>query len=206
MIERYSVELRDLERVYALPGSPARQAAMEKFYATQLRLLDAINFDQISQSGKVDYLLLRNRLVIEQKAVMTEAQREAEIAALIPFQQTVIGFEEARRRMETIDGQKTAITLEHIPKEIAAAKDSMSGKKGNAATLSLAAQRLEQLRATMRGWYDFYALYDPKFVWWTDAPYKKADEAIETRTHNFCTQRRESAVPSNPWPVDAVAQ
>jgi hypothetical protein len=180
VIERYSVELRDLERVYALAGSPARQAAIEKFYSTQLRLLDGIDFDQIGQSGKVDYLLLHNRLLIEQKAVMAEAQREAEIAPLIPFQQTVIGFEEARRRMETIDGQKTAITLEHLLKEIAAAKDSMAGKKGNPTALNLAAQRLEQLRATMRGWYDFYALYDPKFVWWTEAPYKKADEAIET--------------------------
>jgi hypothetical protein len=179
VIERYSVELRDLERVYALAGSSARQSAIEKFYSTQLRLLDGINFDQISQSGKVDYLLLHNRLFIEQKAVMAEAQREAEIAPLIPFQQTVIGFEEARRRMETIDVQKTAITLEHLLKEIAA-KDSMAGKKGNPTALNLAAQRLEQLRATMRGWYDFYALYDPKFVWWTEAPYKKADEAIET--------------------------
>src|SRR5277367_2158453 len=38
VIERYSVELRDFERVYSVPGSPARQAALEKFYAAQLRL------------------------------------------------------------------------------------------------------------------------------------------------------------------------
>ena len=96
LIERYSVELRDLERVYALPGSPTRQAVLEKFYATQLRLLDGIRFDQIGQPGKVDYLLLRSRLLSEQKEVMADAQREAELAPLIPFQQTIIGLEEAR--------------------------------------------------------------------------------------------------------------
>jgi uncharacterized protein (DUF885 family) len=179
VIERYAVELRDYERVNALPGSPARQAAMESFYAAQLRLLDEIHFEQMSQAGKVDYLLLRSRLLREQKDVLAEGQREAEIAPLIPFQQTIIGFEEARRRMETVDGQRSAIALEKLLKEIAAAKDSMSGKKGNPATLNRAAQRLEDLRGTMKSWYDFYALYDPKFVWWTEAGYKKADEAVE---------------------------
>ena len=81
--------------------------------------------------------------------------------------------------METIDGQKSAIALERLLKDIAVAKDSMAGKKGNPTVLNRAAQRLEQLRVTMRGWYGFYALYDPKFVWWTEAPYKKADEAVE---------------------------
>jgi hypothetical protein len=179
MIERYSVELRDRERIYPLEGSAARQAAMEKFYTEQLHLLDEIHFDEISQPGKVDYLLLRDRLLREQKQVIEEGQRDAEIAALIPFQQTIIGFEEARRRMETVDGQKSALALEQLVKDVAAAKDSMAGAKGNSAVLNRAAQRLEQLRTTMRTWYDFYALYDPKFVWWTEASFKKADDAVE---------------------------
>lgn len=60
VIERYGVELRDLNRVYALPGSPVLQKKLEGFYAGQLRLLDAMNFDAFSQAGKVDYLLIRN--------------------------------------------------------------------------------------------------------------------------------------------------
>jgi uncharacterized protein (DUF885 family) len=187
LIDRYLVELRDYERIYPLPGSSARQTAMEAFYKAQLRLLDEARFDQLSQAGKVDYLLMRSRLIGEQKDVMTEAQREAEIAPLIPFQQTIVGFEESRRRMETIDGQKSAITLDHMLKDIAAAKDSMSGKKPNSAALSRAARRLEDLRVTLRGWYDFYALYDPKFVWWTETPFKKADEAVEAHAQYLHT-------------------
>ncbi len=179
VIDRYEVELRDLSRVYPLPGSALRQTKLEKFYADQLQLLEKINFDSISQSGKVDYLLLRSRLEREQKQLLAEGQRETEIAPLIPFQQTIIGLEEARRRMETIDGQKSALALEKLVKDVAVAKDSMSGVKKNPVALNGAAQRLEQLRTTLRGWYDFYALYDPKFVWWVDAGYKKSDEAIE---------------------------
>jgi len=180
VIERYSVELRDYERVYALPGSHERQAALEKFYTGQLRLLEEIRFDRLSQAGKVDYLLLRSRLLQEQKDLQEQARQEAAIAPLIPFQQTIIELEEARRRMETVSGQNSALALEKLVKDVAAAKDSLSGVKGNPETLDRAARRLEQLRGTLRGWYDFYALYDPQFVWWTEACYKKADEAMES--------------------------
>lgn len=114
LIERYSIELRDRERIYPLPGSDARQSAMEKFYTEELHLLDEIRFDEMSQAGKVDYLLLRDRLLREQQQVVQDGRADAEIAALIPFQQTIIGFEEARRRMETIDGQKSALALEKL--------------------------------------------------------------------------------------------
>jgi uncharacterized protein (DUF885 family) len=179
VIERYEVELRDLNRVYPLEGSTVRQAKLEKFYADQLQLLDRIHFDAMSQAGKVDYLLLRSRLEREQKQLLAAGRRDAEIQSLIPFQQTIIGFEEARRRMETIDGQKSAVALEGLVRDVAVAKDSMSGVKKNPVVLNGAAQRLEQLRTTMRGWYDFYALYDPKFVWWVEAGYKKADDTVE---------------------------
>ncbi len=179
VLERYSVELRDLERIFPLAGSAARQAALEKFYSGQLSLLEGIRFDEMSQPGKVDYLLLRDRLLREQRQVTEEGKRDAEVAALIPFQQTIIGLEEARRRMETIDAQKSAIALEKLVHDIAVAKDSMAGVKGNPAVLNRAAQRLEQLRGTLTSWYDFYALYDPKFVWWVEASHKKADEAVE---------------------------
>jgi len=177
VIERYQVELRDLDRVYALPGSALRQAKLEGFYAEQFRLLEAIHFDELSQSGKVDYLLVRSRLQREQKQLTEQAKEDAEIAPLIPFQQTIIAFEEARRRMETVDGQKSAGALVQLNAAIADAKATTP--KANPAALNRAAIRLAQLRNTLRTWYSFYALYDPKFVWWVDAEYKKADEAID---------------------------
>ena len=30
----------------------------------------------------------------------------------------------------------------------------------------------------LRTWFNFYDLYDPKFSWWVDSEYKKADEAL----------------------------
>jgi hypothetical protein len=105
VIERYDVELRNLNRVYSLAGSPTRQSKLEGFYTDQFRLLDGMRFDALSQSGKIDYILFRARLEREKKELANEARLDAEVEPLIPFQQTVLGFEEARRRMETVDPQ-----------------------------------------------------------------------------------------------------
>jgi uncharacterized protein (DUF885 family) len=177
VIERFEVELRDINRVYALPGSAVRQAKLEGFYAEQFRLLDGIGFDALSQSGKVDYLLLRNHLERERKQLAEEARKDAEIAALIPFQQTIIALEEARRRMETVDAQKAAAALAKMTADIAAAR--AANAKAAPAALNRAAVRLAQLRNYLRAWYNFYDLYDPKFSWWVDGEYKKADEALD---------------------------
>jgi Bacterial protein of unknown function (DUF885) len=198
-IERYQVELRDLNRVYALPGSALRQAKLEKFYADQLRLLERVAFDNLSQAGKVDYLLLRDRLLREQKQLANEARQDAEVQALIPFQQTIIGFEEARRRMETIDPPKCAAALAKITAHIAAARSSVSSSKAGSAALNRAAVRLSQLRNSLRTWFNFYDLYDPKFAWWIDGEYKKADAALDAHAQLLHTA---SGVPG---PLDAGA-
>ena len=178
-IERYEVELRDLNRVYALPGSALRQKKLEDFYAGQLQWLEKTGFGALSQAGKVDYLLLRDRLLREQKQLAGEARQDAAIAALIPFQQTVIGFEEARRRMETVEPQKCAAALAKMTADIAAARSSVPSSKAGSALLNRAAIRLSQLRTWLRTWFNFYDLYDPKFAWWVDGEYKKADEALD---------------------------
>jgi hypothetical protein len=179
VIERYDVELRDLNRVYAVPGSGRRRSRLEKFYTEQLRLMENINFDALNQAGKIDYLLLDERLLDEQKQLAGEARREEEIAPLVPFQEAIIGLEEARRRMDTIDPRKIAAVLAKMTADIAAAKAALPNSKAAPAAMHRAAVRLAQLRNYFHAWFNFYDLYDPMFAWWVDAEYKRADEALE---------------------------
>lgn len=175
-IERFGVELRDLNRVYPLLGSPTRGAKLAAFYSVQLRLLEEIRFDALSQPGRVDYLLFRSHLIHEQKQLTVQAIQEGEIAPLIPFQQTIVGLEESRRGMQTVDAQRFAETLTKMSAEIATARAAHA--KASPAVLHRAAVRLGQLRNTLRTWYNFYDLYDPKFSWWVEGEYKKSDEAL----------------------------
>ena len=157
------------------------------------------NFDSLSQAGKVDYLLLRDRLLREQGQLANEAREDAEIAALIPFQQTIIAFEEARRRMETVEPQKSAAALAKMTADIASARNSTPSSKPAPAVLNRAAVRLNQLRNSLRTWFNFYDLYDPKFAWWVDGEYKKADEALDAHAQLLHTA---SGVPG---PLDTGA-
>jgi hypothetical protein len=179
VIERYGVELRDVQRVYSLQGSPMRQAKLEAFYADQIKLLDGIHFDEMSQSGKVDYLLLRSRLEHEKKQLALDAKQDAEIAPLLPFQQTINGLEEARRAMKAVDSQGAAGELAKMVTVIAAAKAATAGIKASPAVLNRASTRVVQLRNTLRVWFNFYDLYDPQFSFWLDNEYKNADTALD---------------------------
>lgn len=183
MIERYDVELDDLNRLFAVPGSNTRHSRLERLYSEQLRLLEAVNFDALSQSGRIDYLLLRGRLLHDQKQLAAESRQEEEIAPLIPFQQDIIGLEEARRRMETLDPQKSAVTLNKIASDIEAAKTALPNSKATPAAMNRAAVRLVELRRYFRTWFNFYHLYDPRFAWWTDAEFKRADDALDAHAN-----------------------
>ena len=146
-IERYDVELRDLNPRLPLPG-PLTGTRNSKILLRSTEFPEKTNFDALSQPGKSIYLLLRARLLREQRQLAGDAVRTPK-SALIPFQQTVIDFEEARRRMETIEPQKCAAALAKMTADIAAAQFRRF-LKAAPAILNRAATRLSQLRATLR--------------------------------------------------------
>ena len=42
-----------------------------------------------------------------------------------------------------------------------------------------AAESVAAVRGLLKSWHGFYAGYDPLFTWWTAAPFKEADGALE---------------------------
>lgn len=174
VVERYDVELSDLSRCF-LPGSALFQSKSEAFFDGQLRLLESFHFDAMSQSGKVDYLLLRSHIEGEQRQLAANAKEEAEVATILPFQQDIYGLEEARRRMETLDEKKAAATLAALTTQLAAAKPPAGATP---AALGRAATRVQELRGVLQEWTTFYALYDPLFAFWDNGEVKGADAAM----------------------------
>ena len=165
-----------------------RGRRLEKFYAGQLRLLDKIRFDAISQAGKVDYLLIRGRLLREQKQAGGRGRRERNRGV-----DSVPADHRRFRRSAAADG-------DHRCAEIRAGAGKAgqgyrrregleSGAKANPASLNRAAQRLEQFAATLRNWYDFYELYDPKFVWWMEVSTRRRMRQW-MRMRSSCTRNR----------------
>src|SRR5215468_11451284 len=127
LIERYVADRGSLTRSYPVEISPARQARFKQFYSDWLATLGKLNFDAMSQDGKVDYLLLKTHLNHELQQVELETRSLAEIAPFTPFAQVITDLAEARRRMEKIDPAKIAATLNDLNKQIEATRRTVEG-------------------------------------------------------------------------------
>ena len=67
VIERYVADLGSLSRSYPVESSPARLARFKQFYSDWLALIGKMNFDAMSQDGKVDYVLFKFHVEREQQ-------------------------------------------------------------------------------------------------------------------------------------------
>ena len=178
-IERYTADRGSLTRSYPVAISPARRARFKKFYEEWLASLKSLDFDAMSQEGKIDYLLFKNHLEYELRQLDIQAQQLAEVQPLVPFANTIIDLEEARRRMEPINSGQVAATLTELKKQVDERRRAVEGGlqvKKTVANRAVAMMTL--LRMSLRNWYTFYNGYDPLFTWWNDEPYKSLEESL----------------------------
>jgi uncharacterized protein (DUF885 family) len=190
VIESYSTDLAALRRYHNIDVSPARAERLRRFHEDQLRRLETVDFNALDQDGRIDYFLFRNQLRFELRELDHEQKRVSEVAGLLPFSQSIIQLEEARRLMEPVDAAKSSKTLTEIAESISRTrkelekqlkddkKDSHKTLPGNVAA-NRAAGMADELRRTLKNWNEFYSGYHPDFTWWASAPYQKADKDLQ---------------------------
>lgn len=191
-IERYVADRGSLARFFTVEASPTRHARLKQFYGDWLAALANLNFDSMSQDGRVDYLLFKNHLDHELRQLEIQSKALAEIAALVPFAQTITDLEDARRRMEAIDSPKTAALLTRMARQIdETSKAVEAGLKADAKADALKTKKtvanravaaIIGLRNTLRNWFGFHNGYDPMFTWWAGEPYMVVDQSLEKYT------------------------
>ncbi len=198
-IERYEVDRGNLLRSAPQPGSPLRDERLRGFTGQWLDRLGSVDFDRLSQDGKVDYLLLKNHLGHEIRQVDIRSRERNEWEPLVPFARTILDLDESRRALKSMEWSKVAGDLIRLTKEIADARKALernrAGKDQDKAT-ALAKTRasnralaaVEGLRNALRTWFAFYDGYDPLFTWWMQEPYKTADQSLQAYA-GFLRQR-----------------
>ena len=192
VIERYIADRGSLARFYTVEASPARQARLKQFYTDWLATLTRLNFDSMSQDGRVDYVLFKNHLEHELRQLEIQTKALAEIAVLVPFSKAITDLEDSRRRMEPVDSPKTAAMLTRLSRQIdETSKAVEAGLKPGAPADAIkpkrpvanrAAAAMVGLRATLKTWFGFHNGYDPVFSWWAAEPYKAVDQSLEKYT------------------------
>ncbi len=188
IIEYYLADRGSLQRSFFVNNSPARRERFRKFYQDALDRIQKLNFDAMSEEGKVDYILFRNHLDHELRQLDIEEKQQAEIAPLIPFGKTIVDLEETRRRMDSIDSAKAATTLNALKKQVEDTRRQVeAGLRGGENPDAIkpkktvafrAVNAINSLRGNLRNWYTFYNGYDPVFTWWVEQPEKELDDAM----------------------------
>jgi uncharacterized protein (DUF885 family) len=189
VIERYTADRGSLARFYSVDASSARQARMKQFYTDWLATLAKLDFDSMSQDGRIDYLLFKNHLDHELRQLDLQVKALAEVATLVPFAQTITDLEDARRRMEAIDSARIAALFTKMAKQIDVTSKAVEGGlkpdakpdaiKAKKTVANRAAAAIVSLRNTLKIWYGYYNGYDPMFTWWVSEPYKSVDQSLE---------------------------
>jgi len=202
-IEMYTVDRGSLSRSYPVAVSQGRRDRFKKFYSDWLASLQKLDFDSMSQDGKIDYLLFKNHLEYELRQLDIQARQLSEIEPLVPFGTKIIELEEARRRMEPIDSAKVAAMLTELRKQVDDRRRAVElglrgeGRGGDTnvepvrvkkTVANRAVNAINGLRANLRNWYTFYNGYDPLFTWWNEEPYRSLDQAMSNYA-SFITER-----------------
>lgn len=195
VITRFGADQAALQRRYDGPDSKGQRARLRAFHTTWRERLRELDFDKLSQEGKVDYVLLDNHIRYQLDLMGREDRQFAEIAPLLPFADMLLGLHESRRDLVSINGQQAARTLAEVTRQVdslrallepaasRAAGDSTRAPRAAAPKVSRtagnrAADRLDQIRNTVGQWYRFYSGYDPVFTWWAANPHQRLDEAM----------------------------
>jgi uncharacterized protein (DUF885 family)/dienelactone hydrolase len=178
----------------ALPqGSRERDQAAHEFNRQLLERLAKLDFYQLSQDGKVDYLLLKNYLAHQERQGEIRSRERKEGERLVPFARTIADLEKSRRELQPMEWSKVADTVSGLAKSIEEARHTLEREgRGRGNFPRLVANRtladVESLRGSLREWFGFYDGYDPLFTWWLREPYRAADEALQNYA-SFLQQR-----------------
>jgi dipeptidyl aminopeptidase/acylaminoacyl peptidase/uncharacterized protein (DUF885 family) len=183
-IERYSADRGSLLRSLPPAVSGLRDRQLREFTRHWSDQLGKMDFDRLSQDGKVDYLLLANHLTHEKRQIDLRARDNQSAAVLLPFAGKIIDLDRSRRELKKMDWAKVAGTLNGLTKEIEDARrglerDGKSKTQVKKQTANHALAGVESLRGALQGWYGFYDGYDPLFSWWTQEPHKAVDTALQ---------------------------
>jgi hypothetical protein len=219
-VERYGTDRATLLRRYDMPWSGARRDRLREFYTGWLTRLNELPFQQLDNEARIDHVLLRNEIAYQVRLLDREARQAAEMAALLPFAETINTLQEHRRDLQPIEPRAKADQLAAIAAQVDATRLRVEAgvrtgggvaattANGNGAEPIVttriiafrAANAANDLRQTLQRWYRFYSGYDPLFTWWAAEPYRRADAALE----NYVRSLRERVVGIRPGEEDPI--
>ena len=100
MVNRFSNDWNSISRRYDANGSPDQRRGCASSTRSGARRLAEIDFDKLSQEGKVDYVLLNKELKHELLLLDRQEKQRTETASLLPFADRLLALQDPRRDLK----------------------------------------------------------------------------------------------------------
>jgi hypothetical protein len=177
-------------------SSPEIRARLSKLYSEYLNSLDQLDFDNLPQECKVDFILFERDL--KDKLRTSEIQQEAydKIKMWMPFADTIYDCQRLRRRGADLDAEKLAKEWFVFGREIKRLQEKL--KDDQTISFQSTYEGLDQinyLRAALKSIFQFYNGYDPLFSWWVPKTYASLDSLLDEYGQSFKKKRESLAQP-----------
>lgn len=170
-----------LNRTYNVHESQEYYQRFKTFYSDWEKKMDAVDFDGLSQQGKVDYVLLKNQVTKGSYFLNQDYDEFKQVEQVAAFAKDIYPFIKERRRGKRPDAKNLAQILQNASKTIAADTEAWKSKPfKDWQTADKASGVVVSLQKGLEEAYNFYYAYDPNFTWWVKEPYKKINEELTT--------------------------
>jgi len=171
--------------------SPETRTRMEKLYREYLERLGRINFENLSQECKADYILFKRDLNEKLRLSALDAQEYNAIRKWFPFADTIYALQRQRRRGLQPDAVKVARDWTRITGQIKELQERL--EKDTSLTVPSIRKAMETaayLQQSLASVSSFYNGYDPLFTWWVPKPYADLTKALSDYSALFKSKQK----------------
>ncbi len=214
LLDRFSRDRETLQRQFPSKMEPKRISGMENFFKEWHRLLLEMDFNQMNRSGKVDYILFRQKLERDQQQFADDADHLKTAAKLLPFIEKITALEYEKRAQGKYNPQELAPRLEQLSQDIdregeRIRKEVMKSRKHQKEhgrdesaerIFKSAEEGCRELQRVVDNWFNYYRGYDPLLTWWITAPSKKLSSSLGAYADTFKPDPKTSSNPTQKAP------
>ena len=141
--------------------------------------MSAVDFNALSQQGKVDYVLLKNLVNKGEYFLNQEYDAFKEVSEVSSFAKDIFPFIKNRRRGKKPESKELAQIFQDASQSVDSEMESWKAKPfKDWQTADKASQLIVSFQKGLEEAYNFYYGYDPDFTWWVEKPYIKLNEKL----------------------------
>ncbi|MAO15326.1 DUF885 family protein [Muricauda ruestringensis] len=168
-----------LSRTYIVQESEEYYQRFSTFYNDWNKKLSAVDFNALSQQGKVDYVLLKNLVNKGEYFLNQEYDAFKEVSEVSSFAKDIFPFIKNRRRGKKPESKELAQIFQDASQSVDSEMESWKAKPfKDWQTADKASQLIVSFQKGLEEAYNFYYGYDPDFTWWVEKPYIKLNEKL----------------------------